>query len=53
VNDEDVKGKKTKTILSWAQPTASVKGQIMEKSSSKYLPVDKGRVFINGDIACG
>ena len=46
-------GKATKTILSWPQPTASVKGQIMEKSSSKYLPVDKGRGFINGDMACG
>ena len=46
-------GKTTKTILSWAQPTASVKGQLMEKPSSKYLPVDKGRVFINGDLACG
>ena len=46
-------GKATKTILSWAQPTASVKGQLMEKPSSKYVPVDKGRVFINGDLACG
>lgn len=46
-------GKATKTILSWAQPTASVKGQLMEKPSQKFVRADKGRVFIHGDLACG
>ena len=46
-------GKATKTILSWAQPTVSVKGQLMEKPSSKFLSANKGRILVNGDLACG
>jgi len=53
VKDKDMSGKTTKSILSWAKPTATVKGQLMEKPSSKFLPADKGRIMINGDLACG
>ena len=52
VKDKDMSGKATKSIVSWAKPTASVKGQLMEKPSSKFLRADKGRILINGDLAC-
>ena len=53
VKDKDMSGKTTKSILSWARPTATVKGQLMEKPSSKFLSASKGRILVNGDLACG
>ena len=53
VKDKDMSGKTTKSILSWARPMATVKGQLMEKPSSKFLSASKGRILVNGDLACG